>query len=295
MLSAFENTVAQFISTDGLFQPTGGILVAVSGGVDSMALMHTLHSLKAAGILDADLTAAHINHQLRGCAADEDEAFVEQQTRVLNLPVLTRRLAVAAFAAEQRLSIETAARQLRMEALTAMAKENGCDYIATAHHKDDNAETIVHRLLRGTGFRGLGGIRPAKKFDNGITFVRPLLCVSRNQILSYLSEAKITWRHDHTNDDQAFTRNFIRHSLLPALQMQSSDSLIELLDRLSRRCRAYSDSLDRQVAQVWPQLVLKKESGCIELDPKTFSISPIPLKTEIIRRACLPSAAASEI
>jgi tRNA(Ile)-lysidine synthase len=287
MLTGFEKSVAEFIDANGLFRPSGGILVAVSGGADSTALMYVLRSLKTAGVLNADLTLAHVNHQLRGRLADEDEAFVVEQACILDLPVLTRRIAVADFAAEQKLSIETAARNLRMDALAAMAKESNCSYIAAAHHKDDNAETIMHRLLRGTAWRGLAGIWPAKKFPNGVVFVRPFLCVRREQITSYLEEFKIPWRHDHTNDEQAFTRNFIRHSLLPAIQSQTGESLIELFDRLSSGCRRYVDLLDKKVDGLWPNLVIKKEHGQIELDQKVFASAPDCLKAEIIRRALL--------
>lgn len=269
------------MNANGLFEPPGGILVAVSGGADSLALMYALHSLKV------DSVIAHINHQLRGRLADEDEAFVIERANTLGLSVVTRRVSVATYAKEHKLSIETAARQLRMEALAAIAQEKKCAYLATAHHKDDNAETIVHRLLRGTGFRGLAGIRPTKKFDSGITFVRPLLCVSRSQILAYLDELKAMWRHDHTNDDQAFTRNFIRHSLLPALQNQSQDSLVELVNHLACSCRRYVDQLDAQIDKMWPRIVLKKENDRIELDQTIFALAPISLKPELIRRALL--------
>lgn len=281
MPTAFEKTIAQFITANGLFEPSGRILLAVSGGADSMALLYVIHLLKF------DLTVAHINHQLRGRDADEDEAFVLSHANMLGLPVVTRRVAVAEFAKEKKLSVETASRQLRMESLVEIAKEKGCAYIAAAHHKDDNAETIVHRLLRGTGFRGLAGIRPTKKFDSGITFVRPLLCVSHKQILAYLHELKILWRHDHTNDDQAFTRNFIRHSLLPLLQSQSRDSLIEILNELSSHCCRYADSIDSQADQLWQRIVLKKEDDRIELDKNIFAAATIPLKPELIRRAML--------
>lgn len=295
MPTAFENTIAHFITANGLFEPSRGILVAVSGGADSMALLYALHALitgwhgqkRSVTMQNVDLVIAHINHQLRGRLADEDEAFVVQQATALGLPVVTRRVAVAAYAAQHKLSIETAARQLRIETLAAIAQEKNCTYIATAHHKDDNAETIVHRLLRGTGFRGLAGIRPAKRFDSDITFVRPLLCVCRGQILAYLSERHIAWRHDHTNDDQTFTRNFIRHRLLPTVQSQSAEPLVELTDRLAIHCRGYVERLDAQIDQLWPRMVLKKENDRIELDPAIFAAAPAPLKPELVRRALL--------
>jgi tRNA(Ile)-lysidine synthase len=281
----FENTIAEFIKAGDLLGSCGRVLVAVSGGADSLALMSVLNSLKAAGIIRVDLIVGHVNHQLRGRLADEDEAFVVRQAGDLGLPVLTRQVAVAEFAAKSKLSVETAARQMRIDALAAMANEMNCSHVATAHHKNDNVETMIHRLLRGAGYRGLAGIRPVKRFENGITFVRPLLCVGRDQIFSYLKQSKITWRHDHTNDEQAFTRNFIRHSLLPALQSKSQSSLVDLLDRLSCSCRRYVNVLERDVGRVWPQLVLKMESEKIELDKKVFSSAAMPLKPEIVRRA----------
>jgi tRNA(Ile)-lysidine synthase len=289
MPTIFENAVAQFVAANGLLKTADAVLVAVSGGADSMALLYVLHSLNASRCIGTgrDLVVAHINHQLRGRLADEDEDFVIQQAKALGFSVVIKRLPVAAFAAESKLSIETAARKLRIDALIAMAKKKGCSYIATAHHKNDNAETMIHRLLRGTGWRGLAGIWPAKQFEAGITFVRPLLCVGREQIISYLNESKIMWRRDHTNDDQTFTRNFIRHNLLPVLQNQSRDSLVELLDVLSGHCRRFVDLLDQQVDRLWPQLVLKSQDNRIDLDPKVFASALVPLKPEIVRRALL--------
>ena len=286
MLTEFENKIAEFINANGLFKPVGKILIAVSGGADSMALMHVLHSLQTAEVLKADLMVAHINHQLRGNAADQDEAFVINAAGALGLPVITKSIAVLEFANEQKLSIETAARKVRISALIDMATENSCTFIATAHHLNDNAETIVHRLLRGTGLRGLAGIWPIKKFEN-ITFVRPLLCVSRDEIISYLEKSKINWRHDHTNENQAFTRNFIRHSLLPKLQSDSHHSLVDLLNQLSINCRRYIVWLENHIDRLWPQLVLKRNNDCIEFNKELLAgVSPL-FTHEIFRRALL--------
>ncbi|MFH1716251.1 MAG: tRNA lysidine(34) synthetase TilS, partial [Planctomycetota bacterium] len=158
MLSEFERKVADFIQAGGLAGSSGKVVLAVSGGADSTALLYVMQALVADGVVKAELLCAHVNHQLRGAEADADEQFVIDQAAALNLAVKTKRLDVRGYARRNKLSIETAARQLRMEALIEIAKAGNYGRIATAHQKNDNAETILQRLARGTGFRGLGGI-----------------------------------------------------------------------------------------------------------------------------------------
>ncbi|HUS73141.1 MAG TPA: tRNA lysidine(34) synthetase TilS, partial [Sedimentisphaerales bacterium] len=142
MLLEFENKVADFIKANRLFEQADSLLLAFSGGADSTALLYAMWMLKTANVLNADIVCAHINHQLRGANADLDEDFVVSQARDLNIPITTKRLDVRGFARENKLSIETAARKLRIESLLDIAKASNCKYIATAHHKNDNAETI---------------------------------------------------------------------------------------------------------------------------------------------------------
>ncbi|MFZ0035112.1 MAG: tRNA lysidine(34) synthetase TilS, partial [Sedimentisphaerales bacterium] len=220
MLLEFEKKVAGFIEANGLFGQADKILLAVSGGADSTALLYVICKMKAENILSGDIFCAHINHQLRGSESDGDEAFVVAQANKLNLPITTRRLDVRGFARKNKLSIETAARKLRIESLLDIVKDGNCNLVATAHQKDDNAETIIQRLVRGTGFRGLVGIWPLRCFADGIGFVRPLLCVRRDEIVEYLRKRNLKWREDHTNVDCKYRRNYIRHRLLPALQRQ---------------------------------------------------------------------------
>ena len=186
MLTDFEQKIAGFVKANGLFASADKILLAVSGGADSTALLYTMWALKAEGLLDAELLCAHINHQIRGVEADSDEKFAVRQVRELNLAITTKRVNTPRFARRNKLSIETAGRKLRMETLLDIAREKDCEYIAAAHQKNDNAETILQRLARGTGFRGLGGIWPIRKFDDDVFFVRPLLCVSRDEFIEYL-------------------------------------------------------------------------------------------------------------
>jgi tRNA(Ile)-lysidine synthase len=284
MPAEFEKRIADFIKANRLFCAGDKVLLAISGGADSTALLYAMQSLKAGKILDAELFCAHINHRLRGAEADADEQFVIAQASELNLTVTTERLYVREFAGRNKLSIETAARQLRIKALVYIAKANGCEMIATAHHKNDNAETVLQRLVRGTGFRGLAGIWPTRTFGDGCRFVRPLLCVSRNEILDYLRERNLQWRTDHTNADCTYTRNYIRHRLLPVLQRNCSGSLVEQLSELSESARRFYRLVCSQADEVWPKLA-DSAGKSLKLDLNKFLTQPQPVEVELVRRS----------
>ena len=284
MLSRLEKKVVDFIKANGLFDSAKKLLLAVSGGADSTALLYVMHALKAGKVLTAELVCAHTNHQLRAAESDMDQEFVVAQAAKLKLPVTTRRLDVRGSARRNKLSIETAARQLRIEALIDIAKESKCDAIVTAHQKNDNAETLIQRLSRGTGLRGLAGIWPARIFAGEIEFVRPLLCVTRGEIIEYLRERNIEWRQDHTNADCAYRRNYIRHRLLPALQRDCTNSVVEQLSVLARSARKFYGVICRRVDEVWPSLA-ECAGEKIALDLEIFLNQAKPVKVELIRRS----------
>jgi len=286
MLSKFEKKAADFIKETELFSSAVRILLAVSGGADSTALLYTMYALKAEKILNAELICAHINHQLRGTAADGDENFVITQAQKLNLKVITRRVDVRAYAQKNKLSIETAARQLRIETLIDIAKAGNCSLIAVAHQKNDNAETILDRLHRGTGFRGLGGIWPKRRFAEGMCFVRPLLCVSRDEIIDYLNQRNLNWRSDQTNQDCTYRRNFIRHRLIPHLQAECTGSIVEQLFDISQSAQRFYNMICSHAEKAWPNIA-KSTSDKVILDAKSFSNLPIPVKVELIRRSLI--------
>ena len=211
--------------------------MAVSGGADSVAMAHALAGLKKQGDLSCEFVIGHINHCLRGAESDADEVFVKQLGQSLDLPVISVRVDVRKYAAEHKLSIETAARVLRLKTLAQMAEQNSCGCIATAHHKDDLAETMIHRLMRGTGFRGLCGIWPVSEVY-GAEFVRPMLGLRRDEIIQYCKDNSIQWRQDASNADVNFTRNHIRHHLLPILENES-DAIVDKLEELSLASRKF--------------------------------------------------------
>ncbi|MCX5635488.1 MAG: tRNA lysidine(34) synthetase TilS [Planctomycetota bacterium] len=284
MLTEFEKKILKFIYSEELFGSGDRILLAISGGADSTALMYAMQQLKADGPLKTEFLCAHINHQLRGLDADADENFVIEQAAILEMPVKTRKINVADYACENKLSIETAARKLRIEALLDIAKANGCNVIAAAHHKDDNAETIIQRLSRGTGFRGLCGIWPKRTFD-GINFVRPLLCVTRQEIIDYLKNRNLNWRHDYTNDQCVYRRNFLRHKLIPQLQENCQTSVAEQLFDLSEGVRRFYGLTCKRAEKLWPGLADCAE-GRIALDLKMLAPEHPAVKVELVQR-CL--------
>ena len=277
-----EKNVAEYIDKAGLFDPADNILLAISGGADSTALLHTLSGLKAAGILTGKLLCAHMNHHLRGSESDIDERFVVTQAARLNLKTIVRQLDVMSYSSENKLSIETAARQLRIEALLEIAKANDCKVVLTAHHKNDNAETVLQRLARGTGFTGLAGIWPKKTFGGNITFARPLLVISREQIIEYLKDNNLTWRNDQTNDDCIYRRNFIRHRLLPELQKDSKGCIVEALSRLADGAHGFHNMIHRRAGEIWTEAA-QQISGKVSLEVKAFAGQSPAVKIELLR------------
>jgi len=213
-----------------------------------------------------------------------DEDFVLAQAAELKLAITTKRLDVRGFAGRNKLSIETAARKLRIKSLLQIARASGCDGVATAHQKNDNAETVLQRLVRGTGFRGLGGIWPMRVFADDIRFVRPLLCVRRDEIIEYLQKRNLKWRRDHTNADCTYRRNYIRHRLLPALQQDCTVSVVEQLSELAGSARGFYSLVCSRAGKVWPEL-----ADCagekIVLDSKMFLAQSQPVRVELIRRS----------
>jgi tRNA(Ile)-lysidine synthase len=282
-LDNIEKKVAEFLRLHGIFAGTGGVLIAVSGGADSICLLHVLKTLRDERFLEAKLVCAHINHQLRGQASDVDQCFVSECAGALGLPVVARSVDVPACARTHKLSIETAARQLRLAALAEIARDQGCSWVATGHHKNDNAETVIQRLRRGTGFRGLAGIRPIRPLDDDLRFARPLLCATHDEILHYLHKHALQWREDHTNADTVYMRNYIRHRMLPLLQQDSQACLVEELSELAMSAGRLYDRVRRQAEEAWNTMAHRDEDK-IGIDATGLALLPEPVAIELIRR-----------
>ena len=284
MILELEKKVLSFIKSEKLFGLDERILLGVSGGADSTALLHVMCKLKTKGVFDGELIVVHFNHQLRGAESDGDEKFVVELGERLGARVVARSFDVRRFSEENKLSIETAGRQLRIAGLLDIARDKGCKVIATAHHGGDNAETVVHRLLRGTGIRGLGGIWPVREAVDGVRFVRPILEVTRSEIIEYLNEQGLAWREDRTNKDYSYRRNFIRHKLLPQMQKESESPLEKQLSQLSRSSRKFYDIVCRSAEDIWGRAA-NCEVDKVSLNFEMVASGHPAVQVELIRRS----------
>ena len=209
MMTSTDLTAAKRFMEELCGRKTAAVLCAVSGGLDSMCLLHLL-STWGQGLT---VTAAHFNHQLRGADSDRDEAFVRDWCAMQGIPFVCGRADVQALAAEEGLSLEEAARKARYTFLEEQRTALSCDWILTAHHADDNAETMLLNLIRGTGAKGLSGI-PAVRG----CIARPLLRETRKDLAAYAAENDIPHVEDATNEEDLFARNVLRHRVLPVLR-----------------------------------------------------------------------------
>lgn len=242
------------------------ILVAVSGGADSVSLLLGLYQLQAE--MGLTLHAAHLNHLLRGTASDADAAWVADLFCRLNIPSDIGRESISDSPERTRLGLEGAARLLRRRFLQQIAVEQNCAGIAVAHTADDQAETILHHILRGTGLGGLRGMHPAEIVEEPEPaqhlaqrpIVRPLLHVSRPTLVAYLAEQQQAYREDATNADTSLTRNRIRHDLLPLLARDFNPQIQQALLRLGQQASETYRDLETRSTELL-------DSAAIEITP----------------------------
>jgi len=236
------------------------VLLAVSGGADSVALLRAMAALKKQG--SGQLIVAHFNHKTRGAASDEDERFVYELGQQLGLTCEVGR----AQPNEAPACDEQTWRNQRYEFLQATAERTGARYIATAHTADDQAETILHRIIRGTGISGLGGIPRVRTLGHA-SLIRPILEVRREQLLGYLKKLKQDFRSDVSNEDCQFIRNRIRHELLPLLVSNYNPQVVSALLRLGRVASSAQEVIEEKVLEdLWNQCVHILHEGGVVLD-----------------------------
>ena len=278
------------------------IAVAVSGGADSTALLRVLHAANALPreALGIGLSAIHIHHGIRGKAADRDQTAVEQLCAALNIPLHIRAVDTPAHAASSRETLEEAARNLRYAAFTGLIASADADAVATAHTADDQAETVLLKFLRGAWTEGLAGIFPiveikAANGRNGRIF-RPLLGTDRAAVEHYLRSLDQGWVEDETNADPAFTRNRIRHQLLPALR-SFNPSINAAMGILAEIAREEEIFWGRELDRILPQIVLPgkpvrgggranstaPDSAAFAIDLERLKASSLALRRRILR------------
>lgn len=250
----------------------GPILVAVSGGADSVALVL---GFKEAGI---EVGIAHLDHSTRAGESAEDAQWVETFATSLNVPYFTKRVDVPALAEKSTQSFEEVARQVRYDFLAETAKAQDYTAIATGHHANDQAETVLMRVLRGTSPKGLGGIPGVGKWD-GVCLVRPLLSVTREAIETYVRSHDVDYREDHTNNDPQYVRNRVRHALLPLLREKFNPKVDLALRRLATVAQDEDAVMETLCTEAYEQCVQD-----LEINRATFGGAYRALQRRVLVR-----------
>ncbi len=297
MTSGLAQKVAKFCQTYGLIHPGERIIVGVSGGPDSLCLLHLLVGLKTR--FELSLIVAHLNHQLRGQAAQADETFVREIAREWQLPLRVESHDIAAMATHRKQSIEEAARQVRYGFLWRVATELEAPKIAVGHNADDQVETVLMHLLRGTGLAGLRGMLPGVEITtlrlnpadgpaSTATFppqlIRPLLETSRTEIERYCHNQKLVPRQDYSNQDVTFFRNRLRHELIPHLESYNPN-IRQVIQHTAKVVAADFQILQEQLDKSWSSVVTEESSTKIEFDLAGWSGLPLAMKRSTLRRA----------
>lgn len=269
-------TILEFIRRNRLFLPGDRVIVALSGGADSVCLLVVLNECKDE--LGISLKAVHVHHGLRGREADRDSEYAKTLSKSLSLPFSCVHVDVTGYAREHKLSVEEAGRLLRYEVLENERLSFGGNKIAVAHHKDDQAETILHHLFRGTGLKGLGGIRPERD-----RIVRPLLSVGKTEILAYLEEKGISYCEDSTNSHTDYARNRIRGILLPAIKKEinqrAEDNIIHA-GEMAAKADEYLEKQAEKFLKEWAVLKRDENGALLSIGVKTEGLI---LEEDIIR------------
>lgn len=262
------------------------VLVGVSGGADSMCLLSLLLSVREE--LSLTLTVCHVNHGIRGEHADGDATFVEAFCKEQGIPCVVKQADVPAYVRETGLGTEEAARILRYRAFSEVYGEIGADKLAVAHNMEDLAETVLFRLTRGTGMRGMGGIREMSTLEIGgrtLTVIRPLLSFHRSGITAYLKAQGISWREDETNRETEYGRNRIRHEVLPELNALNPKA-VDHIAAFSEQMRQMSDYLDSITDRILTEAAEKRLPYNSFISP-AYRTERLLAEPEVIRKAAI--------
>lgn len=272
--------VLETIRENNMIKKGERILAAVSGGADSVCMLHALNQLKSS--LGFDIYCAHLNHGIRGEAADNDEKFVIELCGKLGIPVFTKKVDVIALAKEKKLTTEEAGRLARYTFFEELAKRYGIEKTATAHNKNDNAETVLMRILRGTGIDGLKGVSYVRA--DGV--IRPILSLSRAEVEDYCAENGLEYCTDASNFENDYTRNKIRNELIPYLEKEFNARTVDSLVRLAENARDDGKFLDNYAKRLYARLnnpLPKKDSVTLHIE--SLGLVERSIASRIIRLA----------
>lgn len=252
-----KEMVLKYIKQEKLIECGDKVLVALSGGPDSVALLSLLHEFK--DILGITLGAAHVNHGLRGISADEDELYAKNLCDNYNVKFYSTKIDIHKISKEKNISCEMAGREERYNFFYEIRENEGYNKIAVAHNANDQAETIIMRLMRGTGLEGLEGIK-SKRDD---VIIRPILCLSREQIEEYCNEKKLQPRIDESNLQNIYSRNKIRLDMIPYIKNNFNKDIVNTLNRFSKLIKMDNEYITNETEEKLRECINKKSNNII--------------------------------
>lgn len=281
--TAISRQLRSYVARHRLLKPGDRLGVAVSGGLDSVALLRALLELRAE--LGIVLSAVHFNHKLRGEESNGDEQFVRDLATSHGLEWHVSEADTARFAREKELSIEAAARELRYGFFGRLIQDGTLDKVATAHTLDDQAETVLLRIFRGTGTSGLSGIHPRLRVGEGAV-IRPLLWAQHRELVFYLQNLGQSWREDSTNSEPIYTRNRVRHQLIPFLQKSFNPEVVDSLANLADIARAEDEFWSAETAEAFVRVHRNQRL----LVPELLTL-PLAVRRRVLRLAAIQAGA----
>lgn len=269
-MNKYEQKVERFVAEKRLLEQSQSVLVALSGGADSVYLLLTLLQL------GYKCHAAHCNFHLRGEESNRDELFVTNLCAHLSVPLYKTNFDTLSYASQQGISIEMAARDLRYDFFSSLLKQHGISTLAVGHHQGDNAETLLLNLVRGTGIRGLSGIQPLRDMGD-YKIVRPLLCLTHEEIVCSLQSVQQAWVEDSTNQHDDVGRNIVRLDILPQLERinpSSAQNIITTIDNLNEVQKVYENAIRTDIKRC------AVSEGVLSIPELLASVSPISVLHE---------------
>ncbi len=283
LIQSIIEKVEEFLVKEMYIDHTSRVLLAVSGGVDSIVLLDCMAVLSDK--YKFGLFVAHYNHKLRGEASDRDEQFVKSVCQSYNIPFYSANGKVKQFAEKNSMSIETAARFLRYSYFERTVRTISGDFLATAHTADDSAETFLMNLIRGAGLTGLSGIPSRRQFIKDVLLIRPIISFKKKQIIEYAKRRRLDWVEDETNMLQQYTRNKIRHDLIPKLASDFTPSIVDIINRAANLIHGADNLVHTYVKAQLPNVISEVQPDRFSIKLSIFNTLDDFLQGEIIQTA----------
>lgn len=274
--------VEHFINRELYVDNSYKIIVAVSGGVDSIVLLDILFNLSKK--IGYELSIAHFNHKIRSKTSDIDEQFVISLAKYYQLRIHSASGKVKDYAKKNSISVETAARVLRYNFFEKVSRTINADLLATAHTQDDNVETFFMNIFRGSGITGLSGIPKVRQLIKNVRIIRPLIDIPKNELIEYAKARNLQWREDESNDWLDYTRNKIRHKLIPTLENEYSPAVKENVQRITKFLQGADEFIQERILELSEMIINKESSDSYSININILNSNNKFIQGEIISR-----------